>query len=242
MADLVLVHGTTQSPAGFGPLVAALAGHGHRALAPGLSTEADAGIAEHVTHLAAQLPDDVARPVVLAHSGAGHLLPALARALNAVHQIWLAAAIPDYRGRRSMLAELQDSDFAAFNPEWIGIDPTTDSAMATYFLFHDADLAGLRHGLETLARTDLTTVFHETPPDDPARISSSYLLPTDDRTLRPAWMAATARERLGIEPVELAGGHNLYTASPQQVAGAITAEVDRHGPTADRRGPARDLG
>ena len=238
MADLVLVHGTTQSPAGFAPLVAALADRGHRALAPVLSGDADTGIAEHVEHLTAQLPGDLAGPVVLAHSGAGLLLPALARALDAVHQIWLAAAVPDYHGRRSLLAELQDSDFAAFNPEWIGIDPTTDPALATYFLFHDADLAGLRHGLETLARTDLTAVFHETPPEDPARISSSYLLPTDDRTLRPAWMAATARERLGIDPVELAGGHNLYTASPQQVAGAVTAELDRHGRTADCPGPA----
>lgn len=242
MADLVLVHGTTQSPAGFGPLVAALAERGHRALTPGLSTNAEAGIAEHVAHLTAQLPDDLDRPTVLAHSGAGHLLPALARALDAVHQIWIAAAVPDHRGRRSMLAELQDSDFAAFQPEWIGIDPTTDRGLATYFLFHDADLAALRHGLETLARTDLTGVFHETPPDDPARVSSSYLLPSGDRALRPTWMAQVARERLGVEPVELDGGHNLYNGSPLQVADAISVELGRHSRTAGRPNRARDLG
>ena len=228
MTDLVLVHGTTQSPAGFGPLAAALAEHGHRALTPALATRSDATIAEHVEHLIAQLPDDLDRPAVLAHSGSGQLLPTLAKTLDAVQQIWLAAAVPDYRGRRSMIAELQDSDVAVFNPEWIGIDPTADPAMATYFLFHDADLAALRQGLETLARTDLTAVFHETPPEDPARLSSSYLLPSGDRTLRRDWMASAARERLSIEPVELDGGHNLYTASPRLVAGAVITELERH--------------
>lgn len=78
--------------------------------------------------------------MVLAHSAAGLLLPALARHLDAVHQIWLAAAVADYPGRRSLLVELQTDPEAMFNPEWLGIDPTSDPVLATYFLFHDADL------------------------------------------------------------------------------------------------------
>lgn len=220
--DVVLVHGTTQGPAGFDALIEALTRFGHRVIAPRLSANSDASIAEHVERLVAQLPDGFERPAVVAHSGAGHLLPTLARALDACHQLWLAAGVPDYHGRRSMLEELRATDFAAFNPEWVGIDPFSDRAMATYFLFHDADLAALRRGLDTLERTDLLGPFNETPPADPAHISSSYLLPTRDRTLRPTWMAHAARERLGVEPVELDGGHNLYTAFPQLVADTIT--------------------
>lgn len=226
MAELILVHGTTQSPAGFDPLIAALGERGHRGWAPRIKGEPHAGAAEHAEHLAAQLPSDLNRPVVLAHSAAGLLLPALARRLEAEHQIWLAAAVPDYHGGRGLLSELEADPEAVFNPEWIGVDPTADSALATYFLFHDADLAGLKRGLATLERTDLPGLCAEVPVEDPARIPSSYLLPRDDRTTRPAFMARAARERLGVEPVELVGGHNLHTAQPELVAEAIGARLN----------------
>lgn len=60
---------------------------------------------------------------------------------------------------------------------------------------------------------------------DPAAVASTYLLPTGDRAMRPEWMHRMARERLGIEPVELAGGHNLYGAVPEAVAEVIDADV-----------------
>ncbi|MBV9011558.1 MAG: alpha/beta hydrolase [Pseudonocardiales bacterium] len=225
MADLVLIHGSTQSPAGFGPLVAALAERGHRAFTPWIRGEPTASAVEHAEVLTAQLPADLVAPVVLAHSAAGLLLPAVARRLDAVHQIWLAAAVADYPNRRSLLTELQADPQAMVNPEWLGVDPTTDPVLATYFLFHDAGLAALRHGLATLHATDLSGVYAEVPATDPARISSSYLLPRGDRALRATWMARVARERLGVEPIEVDGGHNLYVARPELVAEAIATQI-----------------
>lgn len=226
--DLVLVHGTTQSPAGFDPLVDTLARRGHRVFAPQLHSSPAGTAAEHAEQLANQLPADLHHPAVLAHSAGGLLLPTVARRLDAVHQLWVAAGVADYHGGRSLLAELQADPEAMFNPEWIGIDPTREPALAVYFLFHDADLAALRHGLATLAGTDLSGVYAETPSEDPARLPSTYLLPHGDRTLRPDWMARAARERLGVEPVELDGAHNLYTASPELVAAAITAGLSEN--------------
>ncbi|MHB8295677.1 MAG: hypothetical protein ACYDH5_13850 [Acidimicrobiales bacterium] len=57
MPGIVLVHGTTQSSAGYASL------------------------------LATQVADDVHRPVVAAHSASGLLLPALARRIDASHQV-----------------------------------------------------------------------------------------------------------------------------------------------------------
>ena len=105
----------------------------------------------------------------------------------------------------------------------MGVDPTADPVLATYFLFHDADLAGLRAALSTVARCDLSQVYGETPTVDPARLPSTYLLPTGDRTLSPKWMARIVRERLGVEPTEFPGGHNLYSAAPATVADLIIA-------------------
>lgn len=225
MAELVLIHGSTQSPTGFDPLVAALAERGHRAMTPQVRNDPHARTAEHAEQLIAQLPNDLHQPAVLAHSAAGLLLPTVARRLNAGHQFWLAAAVADHQGQRSLLTELQTDPETMFNPEWIGVDPTTDPALATHFLFHDANLAALRQGLTALQHTDLAAVYAEIPDEDPARVRSMYLLPRDDRTLRPPWMARAARERLGVEPTELPGGHNLHTARPELVAEAIARQL-----------------
>jgi hypothetical protein len=226
MAELALVHGSTQSPRGFDGLVAALQRRNHRAVSLEISGPASDGADQHAQRLAAQVPTDVEHPVVLAHSAAGLLLPALAHRLGAVHQLWLAAAVPDYQGRRSILEELRATPHAMFNPEWIGVDPSRDPVLATYFLFHDADLAGLRSALQTVTTTDLAGVYAETPCFDPARVPSTYILPTQDRTIRPDWMAYMARNRLGVEPVIVLGGHCPYASAPDEIAEIIHRAVN----------------
>jgi hypothetical protein len=93
--------------------------------------------------------------------------------------------------------------------------------LATYFLFHDADLATLRQALPTVSRCDLSAVYAEAPRIDPAARVSTYLLPTDDRALNHAGMQRMARERLSLEPVEVPGGHNSYVAHAEEIATAI---------------------
>lgn len=221
MADVVLVHGTTQSAAGFDRLVGALAERGHRAVAVDVPSGAASSALEYADLLAMQVPPDFDRPVVAAHSASGLLLPALARRLDARHQVWLAAAVPDYVGQRSLLAEIQQDPLAVFNPEWIGVDPTHDPVLATYFLFHDADLATLKAALATVSGCDLSAVYAEIPSVDPVDRPSTYLLPAGDRTLTAAWMARVAKERLHTEPIRLPGAHNFYVASPDAVAAHI---------------------
>jgi hypothetical protein len=121
--------------------------------------------------------------------------------------------------------EVQADPLAVVHSDWVGVDPSTDPVLATYFLFHDADLAALRAALPTVAGCDLADVYAEIPDIDPAALPSTYLLPTDDHTLLPSWMARVARERLGVEPVELAGGHNPYVAAPGRVADLVVAAV-----------------
>ncbi|GLZ50353.1 hypothetical protein Acsp06_65380 [Actinomycetospora sp. NBRC 106375] len=164
--------------------------------------------------------------MVAAHSAAGLLLPALSERLDAAHQVWLAAAVADHAGGRSFADEVAADPLAVLTPEWAGLDPTTDPVLATYFLFHDADLATLRAALSTVTACDLSTVYREVPVIDPAARPSTYLLPTGDRALRTQWMTHVARERLHVEPTPLEGGHNLYTARPEPVADAIAHAAD----------------
>jgi pimeloyl-ACP methyl ester carboxylesterase len=219
--DVVVVHGTTQSSAGFDRVVAALQRRGHRAFAVDAPSNAAETAAEFATLLAAQLPDDIDRPVVAAHSAGGLLLPALARRLDARHQVWLAAAVADYASGRSFIDEVRADPDAVLNPEWRGVDPSADPALATHFLFHDADPVAAQEALRTVQIFDWDGVYAEIPAEDPGRLPSTYLLPTGDRTLKPQWMARVARERLHIEPTEIPGPHNFYVASPDDLADRI---------------------
>lgn len=162
MSDIVLVHGTTQTASGYWRLVKELMARKHRAFAVdvpgGLSTAC-----EYAEIATTRLPDDVRQPVVVAHSGSGVVLPALAERLDALHQVWLAAAVADYSGGRSLLQEMRADPMRVFTTEWAGVDPTADPVLATYFLFHDADLATLRQALPTVAPCDLSAVFNEVP-------------------------------------------------------------------------------
>lgn len=141
MSDIVLVHGSTQSAEGFRRLSGALSRQGHRVVAVEIPGGSCSSVDEYAEVLVGQVPRDLERPVVAAHSVAGLLLPALARRLDACHQVWLAAVVANHVGGQSLLAEIGDDPTAVFNPEWLGVDPTTDPVLATYFLFHDADLA-----------------------------------------------------------------------------------------------------
>ena len=99
--------------------------------------------------------------------------------------------------------------------------------LASYFLFHDADLAALRAALPTVASCDLTALYRETPTEDPARLPSTYLLPADDRVLTRTATERMARECLGVEPVLVPGGHNCYAAHPGEVAQVIDKAARR---------------
>jgi hypothetical protein len=50
---------------------------------------------------------------------------------------------------------------------------------------------------------------------------STSVLPTEDRTLTPDWMRRASRTRLGIDPVEVPGGHCPHVSRPEHVAALL---------------------
>jgi pimeloyl-ACP methyl ester carboxylesterase len=54
-------------------------------------------------------------------------------------------------------------------------------------------------------------------PDVPTR----FLLCMDDRFFPPEWMRGVVRDRLGIEPDEIPGGHCAFLSQPKPLAAAI---------------------
>ena len=83
MVDVILIHGTTQSAAGYGPLAGQLAARGHRPLAPDLPTDRPEWDAETYAEHVVATTSPVDEPIVVGHSGAGLLLPAIGRRTGA---------------------------------------------------------------------------------------------------------------------------------------------------------------
>ena len=239
--DVVLLHSTGQGAAGWARVVAALAERGHAAHAPELPSDPGLLAADYAERIRRHV-GPVAAPIVLAHSGAGPLLPAAARALGASRQVWLAAWVPDPEA--SFAEDAGRHAGAAFNPDWVGKDPTTDDAVAAAFLYHDCDQATLRWALSTRRLFLPRGVYGERLPLAP-EIPSTYIVAARDRTIRPAWQRRMARERLGVEPVEIPAGHCPNVSRPERLAeliigpaGAGARATSGSAPPSGRPGPA----
>lgn len=218
MADVLLIHGTTQGPRGWDRLVAILSARGHRCVAVDLVGRPEWGAGQYVDAIQGQVPGDLASPIVVAHSGAGLLLPTTARALGARRQVWLAAFVPD--GRRSLVEEVRAAPTEVFNPEWLGADPTSDPVLAAYFLFHDCDLESLRWALTTLRLFRCERLGAEAVEPAPD-IPSTYVVASRDRTLRPEWCRREAVRRLAADLVELDAGHCPHVSRAADLAAIL---------------------
>ena len=218
----LLVHGTTQSPDGWRHLISALCAIGHDAVTTDL-----ARFGERVPTTAYR--DAVAAEqfgprvdIVVAHSGSGLLLPAIASATEAKLQVYLAAFIP--HGSRSLVAELNDDSSAIFNADWIGVDPTSDHDAARRFLFHDCTTEVTGWSVTTLRRFVPASAYSEQVALAPA-IPAMSVVPESDRTLRKEWMISASRERLGVEPTVVAGGHCPHVSRPDDLATILASAI-----------------
>jgi len=223
MRDVVLIHSTGQGAAGWERVVHALGERGRTAHAVELPSDPELLAADYAQLIRGQV-GALAAPVVLAHSGAGSLLPAAARALEACHQVWLAAWVPDPWA--SFVEDTNRHAQAAFNPDWIGKDPTEDDAVAAAFLYHDGDDATRAWALSTRRLFLPRAVYGERLQLAP-EIPSTYVVAAHDRTIRPEWQRRMARERLGVEPLELPTGHCPNVSQPDRLAELLVAVAER---------------
>lgn len=226
--DYVLLHGTGQGPAGWARLVQVLERRGHRAYAVDFPVDQPDLLAEGYGRIAAaQVGEHVRDPVVVAHSGAGLLLPSVADAVGAGHLVWLAAAIPDFAGGSSFADQVGESGAEMVSDEWLAhsAQAVTDPVLGAYFVYHDCDLETLRWALTTVRMFYPVAVYAQPAPTGPPKRPSTFVLPTRDRTLRPDWMRRTARERLGVQPLEIDGGHAPHVSRPDLLADVLERQL-----------------
>ena len=115
---------------------------------------------------------------------------------------------------------------AAFHPDWIGKDPIEDDSAAAAFLYHDCDDSLLAWALSTRRLFLPRGVYGERLLLAP-EIPSTYVVAAHDRTIRPEWQRRMARDRLGIEPIEIPTGHCPNVSQPDRLAELLVDIAER---------------
>ena len=219
MSTFVLVPPSTQSVRGFDLLTRELASRGHRAIAVELPADkSDDSATEFASVIAGVVPSP--DTIVVAHSAAGLFLPLVPERRRVARLVYLMAVIPKIG--MSMMDQFRDEP-DMFNPDWPGKDPTHDDAIAMQFLFHDCSPEAAAWALRTrrllYARRAMTEIC---PLSKWPGVPCSYILCTDDRTISPTWARRVVPERLGIEPIELPGGHCPQVSQPAHLADVLS--------------------
>jgi hypothetical protein len=228
VATFGLVHGAGHGAWCWERLIPALAALGHRAWAMDLPCDdPGAGAQRYAEVVDRALPraDDL---ILVGHSLAGLTVPLVAALRPVRRLVFLCALIPLF-GRALV-------DQAAAEPEMFhGVlrghpgrltdsDGTTwirDEAAARDVYYHDCAPADVRWAFTRLRRQAVAPRREPCPLSAWPAAERSCIVCRDDRALSPDWSRRAARERLGVEPVELEGSHSPFIARPLELAAAL---------------------
>jgi pimeloyl-ACP methyl ester carboxylesterase len=217
-----LIHGSTQNPSGWNLLTPALEQLGHGSITVDLPTDTpEASAVVYADCIVRALPADTSDVVVVAHSASGIFLPLAVARKPVRRMIFLAAAIPKIGS--SFLDQFQ-AEPDMLHGDWIGKDPTKDDAIAMNFLFHDCSADVAKWALSTRRLMFAKqAIVEKCPLDVWPNVPASYIVCQDDRTFSAEWSRRACRERLGVEPVEIPGGHCPHVSRPTELARILDA-------------------
>ena len=229
MTTFALVPGAWHGAWCFAALAAELERRGHGAVAidlPGEDTSADASAyARVVVDALRDAADDV---VLVGHSLGGLTIPVVA-ALRPVRRLVFVCGLLPRPGRSFADRPAEGPD--VFVPEYaggiardeLGRSYWTDPDEAVRVLYGDCRR---KDALAAVARLRPQAQAPSTEPCPLERwpeVESVYVLCTEDRIVAPEWSRRAARERLGVEPVELPGSHSPFLSRPAELADALGA-------------------
>lgn len=218
MSTFALIHGGGSSGWDWHLVAALLTRAGHEAVAVDLPIESATADLHDYAQAVANAVDTREGVFVVGHSLGGFTAPLAAEALGAAGLVYLTAMIP-------MPGETFERWWTAtgHDQETIPSDPGE-----AYFTGVPDDLAREAEAHERDQQGDWMS--RDWPGTKHPPIPTMAILCRDDAFFPPSFMRSQVRERLGIEPVEIDGGHYAALSNPGGVADALmqfASEVER---------------
>jgi pimeloyl-ACP methyl ester carboxylesterase len=224
-----LVHGAWHGAWCWGDLVPELAARGHRAIAVDLPCDDPlmgcAGYAERVVDAVAGAGEDL---VLVGHSMGGLTIPLVAAARPVRLLVFLCALIP--RPGLSLIGQLKDEP-DIFVPGF-GATVARDDAGRSFWpdeaaliatLYQDCDPAAAARAYARLRPQGRPPNVEPCPLEALPAVPRAAILARDDRSIAAGWSRRAARERLGVEAVEIEGGHSPFVSRPGELADLLAA-------------------
>jgi pimeloyl-ACP methyl ester carboxylesterase len=177
-----------------------------------------------LTQYAAQVADtfrghgDV---ILVGHSFGGYVVPFVAELLESSAMVFVAGAIqeglfPNLPPVDKML--LIAPDAMPLGPD--GLLSMPEPAVERYF-YHDLGPGCRRWATAQLRPQSPAGVVPPRVPVRSPRTRIASIVCADDRAVSPGWSRAAARDAMGVEPIEIPGGHAPFLGCPARLAGAL---------------------
>lgn len=224
--DVALVHGSYHGAWCWELLRPELERLGHRVITMDLPiSDPTLGAADYARTVEDAL-EPGSEPVLVGHSMAGLVIPLVAASRPIRRLIFLAAFLPS-PGRSTndqRASEPIDGRVPPMTSEWIDIGENVwmvGPKTATEIFFPDATPAVARWATQRLRPQSYRVLSETTPLEAWPDVECRSIVCRDDRAINPAWVRGAARERLGVEAVEISGGHSPFLTRPVELALAL---------------------
>jgi pimeloyl-ACP methyl ester carboxylesterase len=220
-----LVHGAWHDASCWDPLIELLSAHGHQAIAPNLPLDdPNAGYEERIAPALGQLAALTDPPLVVGHSLGSTYSPLIALRCPGSLLVHLCARLgpfaptdgapATFRPRIPWPAEREDGTSA-----W-------DAESAAAVLYARLAPARARAAAERLRPlAPLTAQYPLTGHPD---VPTVLVYAAQDELFEPAWQRFMAHELLGVEPIEIPGGHFPMLEDPDALADLLERLAERH--------------
>lgn len=233
MTTFALVHGGYHGAWCWEQLTPLLEQAGNDVVAMDLPLEDSSATFDTYADVVCAALDDCGDDVVLVgHSYAGNTIPLVAARRPVRHLVYLCAMIPDIG--RSLAEQLTDRP-EMLNPIFKrGLSELdeqlrqgwTDLDIAREVFYGDCDPRSAQAAVKRLRPQSVYPAIQPCSLAEHPRVSTTYIVCSDDQMLLPEWSRQAARERLTAELVELPGHHSPFYSRPSVLADVLLGLAD----------------
>ena len=224
MSIFALVHGAWHGPWCWDRVVGPLREHGHEVVVPDLPSEdTDLGLDDYADAIERELGD--AQDVVLVpHSLGGLVGPVVAGRRPLTALVYLNALVPEPGLSFGEQLAASEEPVLLFEGgrevDEQGRSHWPDPEATARIMYPDLSPEDARWAIGRLRRQAQRSQT-EPSPVSPEGVRVESIMGANDRVVSPAWARRVARERLGVEPIELPTGHFPMITHPRQLADAL---------------------
>ena len=226
----VLVHGAYHGAWCWDELRTELERGGRSSTAVDLPNEdPDAGAERYVDEVLQAVPRRADAVVMVGHSLAGLTIPIAASRTRTAMTIYLCALLPV----PGLSWDAQRAGYSTgFEPSEPAVGHDDGSASMTErgaieVFFHDCPPEIALAAAGRLTRQQWKITQELTPLRQWPAVRAAYILCTDDRMVSREYGLRAARLQLGIDPIELPGGHSPFLSRPRELAQTLVLAASR---------------